>query len=160
MSKLDKVIEALARGLAIAGGIVLLGLTILTVVSIGGRALIPIGLQPIPGDFELVEAGCAAAVFASLAWCQLQRGHVTVDLFMPQLGRHGNRLMQTLSDLLIACIAITITTQLLYGALDKYNYAETTFILQFPVWWSYLASAIGAVVFSLVSVYVATPGYC
>ena len=37
--------------------------------------------------------------------------------------------------------------------LDKKGYAETTFILQFPIWIAYAAGLIGAVVFAAVSVF-------
>ena len=48
-------IEWLARALAILGGLVLVVITLLIVVSITGRGLVRQGLGPIPGDFELVE---------------------------------------------------------------------------------------------------------
>jgi hypothetical protein len=59
MERISGVMYALARMMAIAGGIVLAAITVLTVVSITGRSLVPIGLAPVPGDFELVEAGTA-----------------------------------------------------------------------------------------------------
>ena len=55
-------IYRLARWAAIVGGIVLVALTIMIVVSIVGRSLIGLGLAPVPGDFELVEMGTAVAV--------------------------------------------------------------------------------------------------
>ncbi|MEP4859031.1 MAG: TRAP transporter small permease, partial [Alphaproteobacteria bacterium] len=61
METISGIIYALARMMAIAGGIVLAAITVLTVVSITGRSLVPFGLAPVPGDFELVEAGTAFA---------------------------------------------------------------------------------------------------
>jgi hypothetical protein len=55
----EKTLERICAGLAIAGGAVLVLLTATTMVSITGRALIGIGLGPVPGDYELVEAGTA-----------------------------------------------------------------------------------------------------
>ncbi len=49
-------IEWLARALAILGGLVLVVITLLIVVSITGRGLVRQGLGPIPGVFELGEA--------------------------------------------------------------------------------------------------------
>ena len=63
------------RLLALAGGAVLLGIVGLTVVSIVLREL---SGRPIPGDYELVEVGCAVAVFAFLPYCQLTGGNVFV----------------------------------------------------------------------------------
>ena len=58
---LENALTALARWSALLGGLVLLALIVLSVVSITGRALVPFGLAPIPGDFELVERGTAFA---------------------------------------------------------------------------------------------------
>jgi TRAP-type C4-dicarboxylate transport system permease small subunit len=139
----------LARALAILGGIVLVAITLLTVVSIGGRALIWAGLRPIPGDFELVEAGTGFAVFAFLPWCQLMRGHATVDLFTSFLPASINRVIDLVSEFLMTAVIVLIAWRLWFGMLDKMRYNETTFILQFPVWWGY-AAAMGAVAIAVV----------
>ncbi len=55
------------------GGVVLVLLTIMTCISIVGRAGLTIGLRPVKGDFELIEAGVAFAIFAFLPWCQFTR---------------------------------------------------------------------------------------
>src|SRR5690606_39188957 len=122
----------LARALAILGGVVLVAITVLTVVSIVGRALIPLGLRPIPGDFELVEVGTGFAIFCFLPWCQLMRGHATVDVFTSFLPDSANRVIDLVSELLMTTIVVLIAWRLWYGMWDKVRYGETTFILQFP----------------------------
>ena len=49
-------------------------IALMSVASIVGRALsgLGLGLGPVPGDFELVEAGTALAVFCFLPWCHLK----------------------------------------------------------------------------------------
>jgi hypothetical protein len=37
--------------------------------------------------------------------------------------------------------------------MDKMRYGETTFILQYPVWWGYAFAMVGAIVAVIVSVY-------
>ena len=144
----------LARILAFSGGIVLTLLTILTVVSITGRSLIWAGLRPVPGDFELVEAGAAYAIFAFLPWCQLNRGHATVDLFTSFLSDRINRWIDVLTELLMTAVIVLIAWRLWYGMLDKIRYNETTFILQFPVWWGYAAAMLGASIGVIVTFFV------
>lgn len=148
---MERGVRAIARAMAIAGGVVLVALTVLTVVSVTGRNLNFLGLGPIPGDFEMVEAGIAFAVFAFLPWCQLNRGHVTVDLFLAPLGRRPNAAVDAAANLLMAAAAAVIAWRLWLGMLDKHSYGETTFILQIPLWLGYAASMIGAVTFVLVS---------
>ena len=146
-------IEALARGLALLGGFVLVSLIILTVVSITGRAFIFAGLGPVPGDFELVEVCSAFAVFSFLPWCQLKRGHVTVDLFVSKLSPRKLAFLSLVGNVLLSVVSSLILWRLILGTFDKQNYNETTFILQFPLWWGYAASIVGAAVFVLVSIY-------
>ena len=115
-----------------------------------------LGVGPINGDFELVEAGVAFAVFAFLPLCQLTSGHAVVDIFTAALPQKGKQFLAMIIDSVFAAVLILITVQLFGGTLSKYRFGETTFLLQFPVWWSYAASFAAALVASLVGVYVAT----
>jgi TRAP-type C4-dicarboxylate transport system permease small subunit len=150
---IERVLERLAAALAIAGGAVLVALTATTVISISGRALNWAGLGPIPGDYELVEAGTAFAIFAFLPWCQLRRGHVTVDLFLARFGPRANAAVDVVSNLLMTAVCALICWRLWLGLLDKKAYGETTFILQFPLWWPYAAAMAGAAFAIIVSAY-------
>jgi TRAP-type C4-dicarboxylate transport system permease small subunit len=151
--RVGRIVGALAKGLALAGGVVLTALVLMTVASIAGRSLIPLGLRPIPGDFELVEIGCAFAVFAFLPWCQYRRGHVTVDLLVTPLGPRGLALLAAAGNLLMTIAAALLAWRLVPGTLEKLQYQETTFILQIPVWWGYALGLIGAWLFVLVAAY-------
>lgn len=150
---IDKSILWLARMTALFGGTVLIGIVMLTVVSVSGRSLIAFGFGPVPGDYELVEAGVAFAVFAFLPWCHLVNGHAAVDLLAERLGARFNKLMTIISDTLMAGAALLIAMRLAAGMVDKHQYAETTFILEFPLWWFYAAALYGAVVFVIISIY-------
>jgi len=152
-SRIDRAVERIAFWTAMLGGVALIAVLILTVVSVIGRSLIFAGLGPIPGDFELVESGTAFAVLSFLPLCQFHRGHVTVDLFLSRAGRRPNAVIDVISNLLMTGAAAVLTWRLFDGMLDKRSYSETTFILQFPIWWSYAASLLGAAVFTLVCAY-------
>lgn len=151
--KVGGIVSLLARLMALAGGVVLVAITVLTVASITGRSLIFLGLSPVPGDFELVESGTAFAVFAFLPWCQMQRGHVTVDIAVAAFGPRVMAWLAFIGNVLMTAVAALIFWRLLLGLADKQIYSETTFILQFPVWWSYLAASFGAGLFVIVCAY-------
>jgi TRAP-type C4-dicarboxylate transport system permease small subunit len=51
-------------------------------------------------------------------------------------------------------VIVLIAWRLWAGLMDKINYGETTFILQFPVWWAYAACMAAAAVAVVVSVVV------
>lgn len=152
---IHRAVERLARLFAMLGGVVLIAITIITCVSITGRALIPFGLKPVPGDFELVEAGTAFAIFAFLPWCQLNRGHASVDLFTSFMPDGVNRFIDVVAEVLMTIVLIIIAWRLFVGTGDKMRHNETTFILQFPLWWAYAASLSGAFVACIISIYVA-----
>ena len=154
-------LEQLAKGLAIIGGIVLVALVALSVVSITGRRFVflDIGLGPVPGDFEIIEAGCAFAVFSFLPWCQIQRGHVTVDILARLMSKRLQAGLDLFGNIVMTAAACLIAWRLALGMLDKQRYGETTFILQFPAWWGYAASMLGAILFALVALYTVWRSY-
>jgi TRAP-type C4-dicarboxylate transport system permease small subunit len=150
---LSKAVEGLAKALALLGGLALIAITLITVISITGRAFIWAGLRPVPGDFELVEAGVGFAIFAFLPWCQITRSHATVDIMTAFFSDRLNRIINLISEILLTGIIILIAWRLWEGMQDKIRFRETTFILQFPVWWPYAACMVAAGIAVIVSIY-------
>lgn len=158
-----------------AGGVVLTALILMTCVSVLGRSLntllhsdamtailgdftktlLDTGVGPILGDFELVEAGIAFAIFAFLPLCQITGGHASVDIFTSKLPARMNRFITLVGEVLFALVLALIAWRLNAGMQSKMLYGETTFLLQFPIWWAYAASFAGACVAAIVSAYVA-----
>lgn len=136
----------LAYWSAIVGGVALVALTLMIVASVSGRALISIGLGPVPGDFELVEVGTAIAVFFFLPWTYLKGGHATVDLLYTNLPAWAQKAIVLACDLVMLVVWLTLTWKLYEGMLEKKEYVETTFILQMPIWWAYALCMVGAVI--------------
>jgi len=163
-----------ARFMAICGGLVLALLILLICISVVGRSLngvlhgwigtafpavsawlLQAGVGPINGDFELVEAGVAFSIFSFLPLCQISGGHASVDIFTSKLPRGVNSGLQMVIDTVFALALIIMAYQLYKGMLSKQSYGDTTFLLQFPIWWAYAASLVGAVMAAVISVYVA-----
>jgi tripartite ATP-independent transporter DctQ subunit len=165
----------LARFMAIIGGLVLTALIALTCVSVLGRGLntlghsgfltslsetlahglIATGVGPVLGDFELVEAGVCFTIFAFLPICQLRKGHATVDVFAVGFPHWLNRFLETFWEVLLSVVILLITWRLFVGMQDKMRYGETTFLLQFPIWWAYGASFLAAFMASIVAIFCA-----
>ncbi len=164
---------AFARALAVLGGVVLFLLILLTCISIAGRglntllhagfvqelmprvarALLDAGVGPVDGDFEIVQAGIAATIFAFLPWAQITGGHATVDLLTMRLPERVQRVLMALWEVVFALILVIIARQLEIGMQSKIRTGQTTFILQFPLWWGYAASLVGAVAAALVAIW-------
>ena len=170
---MHSIMYRVARAMALLGGLVLVVLVIITCVSVLGRSANTIGhmpgfealaqpmadmfklLGPVRGDFELVEAGVAFAIFAFLPWCQMGQGHATVDLFTSNLPDRFQRFLILLWEYLLSLVIVVLTWRLIVGTIDKATNGETTFLLQFPVWWAFAACSFIAVVASVVAIYVA-----
>ena len=153
-SPLGRSVYGLARLMALLGGIVLIGLVLLVVVSVTGRALLWAGLRPVTGDYELVEAGIGFAVFAFLPWAHLERGHAIVSLVTDRFGPRVNAWILVITDTFMLIAAGFIAWRLYHGMLDKFAYHETSLLLRMPLGWTYAAALAGAVVFALVAAYV------
>ena len=163
----------LARFSAILGGIVLTLLIVLVCVSIVGRLangwmhsgfmqnqmpgiaqwVLGLGVGPVNGDFELVESGVAFAIFAFLPFCQITSGHASVGILTDKLPPRAQQFLRMIVELVFAAVLVLISWRLYEGMSSKMRYGETTFLLQFPIWWAYAASFAGSVIAAIVGVY-------
>lgn len=171
---MHRFMDKLTHFFALLGGLVLSFLIVMTCLSIAGRiinsilhsdflqsfmpgiagALLATGVGPINGDFELVEAGLAFAIFAFIPLCQLHNGHAAVDVFIARFPVLNKR-MQVIIDVVFAAVLVLIAVKLFAGMQSKLNSGQTTLLLQLPVWWGYAASLLGAAVAALVGIYIA-----
>lgn len=161
--------------MAYLGGIMLILLITLTCVSVLGRSLnglfhssfaehlapafskwaLASGIGPVNGDFELIETGVAFSIFAFLPLCQFSGAHASVDIFTSKMSGWTERLLQFLIDVVFAAVLLLIAVQLYSGMASKMRSGQTTFLLEFPLWWAYGLSMIGAAVAAVVAVYIA-----
>lgn len=165
MTRLYRAALSAAQILAMIGGAVLTALILITCLSILGRtvnaflhsdfvmgaipglaqSLIDLGIGSIRGDFELVEAGMAFCIFLFLPLTQLTASHASVDLLVNALPKPVTRFLIFLAEILFAVMLVIIAQQLFAGLERKMSSGETSLLLQFPIWWSYLASLLGAI---------------
>ena len=143
---MSKVVYDTSRVLAWFGAFVLVLIAVLTVASIVGRALSFAGLGPVPGDFELVEAGTALAVFCFLPWCHLRGGHAVVDMLWGAYPGAMRRGLLILADALMLAVWVLLVWRMTLALHDYYRNGEVSFILQMPVWWGYAASFVPALI--------------
>jgi TRAP-type C4-dicarboxylate transport system permease small subunit len=154
-TRIGRLIHSLARYMALAGGAVMIVVTAVTVISIVGRSLIRFGLSPIPGDFEIVQAGMLFAIFAFLPWCHLERGHAIVAILTDRFPVRFNALAEFVWDAVMFVAGSFIAWRLSVGLFDKLGNRESTFILRFPIWIIYTLGMIGAAVFVVIALYCA-----
>lgn len=140
----------LSRQFALAGGLILILLAGMTVVSIVGRTLFGTAVE---GDYELVEMGLGMTIFLFLPECYLRQGHVVVDIFTSAASRRTRRLLALVSDLLFLALSLALVWQLYVGGMEAYDYEEQTMILSMPKWIVFVPGVASQVMMTLCSLY-------
>ena len=134
-------IERLARAVAMAGGMLLVGVMAMTVVSVGGRYFFN---APIPGDYELTELACGIAVFAFFPWCHVRNGNIVVGFFTGAMRPRHRAALDAVHGVVFTAVAGLITWRLFVGGVHKYLDGETTLFLGIPLHWGYFSALLGA----------------
>ena len=121
--------------LAILGGLILVIVILINFVSILSRIIF---LNPLVGDFELVEIGSAIAISSFLPLCHLKKGNVIVDFITAKLNFKKVAFLDCISSMMYGLLALFFTWRMIFGARDMFNYQEETMLLQFPIWIPFL----------------------
>ena len=141
-----KTLELLAKLCAIAAGLLLTAITLMTCASLIGRNTTG---ATIVGDFELTGVATGAAIALFMPFCQMRRGNIIVDFFTASAGRAVNHGLDRFGALLLALVFALLAWRTTLGGLNSYNTHSETQILGFPEWVTY-ASMVPA--FTLTSV--------
>ena len=145
----DGLLERLARRLALAGGLLLVGVMGMTVVSVLGRYLFN---APVPGDYEITELAIGIAVFAFFPYCHISNANIVVELFTGRMPTRFRAALDAMHSVTFAIVAGLITWRLFVGAMHKLNDGETPVFLGIPVHWAYFSSLLGAGLLTMVCV--------
>lgn len=125
-----------------------LGLMVLLVVShISGRFLFN---KPIPGTIELVEMAIVVVVFFALAYTEVRKGHVQIELLVSRLPAGARRILATVMYFFGAAFFIIVAWRV---ALLMWSYLfpsiRTSDILDIPFAPFIFVIAIGSLALSL-----------
>jgi len=145
-------LELLAKAFAFAGGAVFVVMIGMSATSIVSRTLLG---RPLPGDFELVQLGCAIGVAAFLPWCQMRRGNIIVDFFTVRLSPRAQSLLDAGGALLLALVMALVAWRAAYGAITVYDSGERAMISRYPQWIGYAAIVPPLALTALAGIYTA-----
>jgi TRAP-type C4-dicarboxylate transport system permease small subunit len=141
-------VDWLAGVIAVLGGLLLLAMAGLVVVSVIGRRFFN---SPVNGDFELVSMGAAIAIFTFLPYTQARRGNILVDTFTNWLPARTNQLIDAFWDLVYAATMGFLAVCLIDGAYEHYRSGQTTMLLQIAIWPAIALSAALMVLLTVVA---------
>jgi TRAP-type C4-dicarboxylate transport system permease small subunit len=126
-----KLLQTLAKLCAIAAGLLLIFITLMTVISVIGRDTIG---KTIVGDFELSGAAAGAAIALFMPWCQFKRGNIMVDFFTSKASASAQGAMDRLGALVLACVMALMTWRTTLGGLNAWTTQSGTMMLGLPEW--------------------------
>ena len=142
-------LAALAEGLALVGGMLMVVVAGLVTISVLMRWLAGDGIA---GDFELVQIATGVGAFAFLPLCQARRGNVIVDTFTTRLSQRARDILDGTWDLTYAVLMGVIGWRLVIGAQDAFASQTTSMVLGIPQGYAIAACAVMGLFLTLVAV--------
>lgn len=134
-------IERVAAGWAILGGLVLLSIVLVTAANVGlyvADRITPGRFGIVRGYEDIVRLLVSAAALMMLPYCQLKRGHVAVDVFTERLGGRAIRAIERIVYALMAALALFLAGWMLVGMLETRSGRLVSAVLNWPEWPFYL----------------------
>ncbi|MCQ4346490.1 TRAP transporter small permease [Pseudomonas stutzeri] len=126
-----RVLHYVAQGFALAGGLVLIALINMSLISIIGRKLFS---TPIRGDIELMEIGASVAIAAFLPLCELRGTHIKVDAFTMKAPVMVRRILDGLAHGLCMLAALILAWRTGLQMFDNLEYGDVSTLLSIPLW--------------------------
>jgi TRAP-type C4-dicarboxylate transport system permease small subunit len=130
-----KVLETLAKLCAVAAGVLLIVITLMTCVSLLGRNTIG---WTIVGAFELSGSAAGAAIALFMPWCQVRRGNIIVDFFTARASEATQQGLDRFGALLLALVMGLMTWRTGVGGLNAWKSQTGSMIMGFPEWIVYV----------------------
>jgi TRAP-type transport system small permease protein len=140
-------IESISRIMAIIASVVLCAMMLLTLVDVAGRYFFN---RPILGTWELVGLLLVFAGTWGLAYCQIKRQHIRVDIISTKFPRKGQAVVDFISYLVGAVGFGLISWQVLLMAKNYFVHKYVTDTLDQPIYPYMIGLAIGSALITLV----------
>ena len=132
VNPLFRIVERLALIVLLVGGLGMLFSMFLGVADIVGTQVL---LIPVPGPRELTESTMVLIVFGALAYAQIRRAHIRVELLYLKMPPRGRAVMDVITDLAAIAFFGLILSEAISEAQYSYQIKEaTTGLIRFPLW--------------------------
>jgi TRAP-type C4-dicarboxylate transport system permease small subunit len=152
-----RTVYCIASCWAIAAGLVVLAIVLVTVVNVGAftldRALAFAGIdvRGLPGYEDFVRLAVSAAALMFIPWCQARRGHVAVDFFVEMMPAALQRFLDGVWLLLTSCLGVFLAWWLTLGMLETHADNALSRVLGWPEWPFYLPGIISMLLWSVIA---------
>ena len=146
----------LSKLCAIASGLLMTLITLVTCVSILGREILS---KTVPGDFELVGLATGAAIALFMPYCQLERGNIIVDFFTIKLSARSHAVLDRLGALILALCFALLAWRTSLGGINSWATHSGSMLLGFPEYLVYLAMVPPFVLTAIIAIHQAMFGF-
>ncbi len=125
---------------AVLGGVILLAIVAVTTTNTGAFILDRIAglagadVSGLPGYEDFVQLAISGAALMFFPFCQANRGHVSVDLFIDRMPRVVQRLVDRLWLGLTCAVAVFLAYWMVFGMLEARSDQVVTTVLGWSVW--------------------------
>lgn len=143
---------------AILGGLVLLAIVGVTITNVGAFALDRIArlsggtVSGLPGYEDFVRLAVAAAIPMFLPYCQTQRGHLAVDLFLKKAPPAFDRFIDRLSLVLMAATALFLAYWMRLGMIETQEDGALSRVLGWEEWPFYLPGIASLILWATIAI--------
>jgi TRAP-type C4-dicarboxylate transport system permease small subunit len=151
-----RLLDRLCAAMAIAGSVILAAIVLVSSLSVLGRSLpqlLGVRGTGVPGDVEVVQLGCAVAIYCFLPLCQIRRSNVLVGIFTRHLAVRRRAMFDLAANLLYLGLATMLALALGYGAAEKFRNDDTSMMLRIPEGWPFAAALLPSWLLVLAIVY-------
>jgi len=134
-SGVERLLQRLCDISATIGGVVLVAIASVTVVSVIGRAFFS---HPILGDVELVQLGCAVVVASFLPYTQFRHANIIVDFFTTNASEKTQSRLDAFGTFLYTLVMALVCWRVAVGGIDIKANQETSMLMALPLWIPYM----------------------
>jgi TRAP-type C4-dicarboxylate transport system permease small subunit len=132
MLTLSRLVERMALAVLLLGGVGMLAAMFLGTADVVGTQFLG---WPIPGAVELTESTMVLIVFGALAFVQIRRGHIRVELVYSHMGPRVRSAMDALADLAAMVFFGLLLWQAIGEAMLSLRIREATLgLIRFPLY--------------------------
>jgi TRAP-type C4-dicarboxylate transport system permease small subunit len=128
---IGRLLDRLATGFTMLGGLTFCALIAMSIVSIVGRKLFA---APVQGDVELMQMGAAVGAAAFLPLCELYDHNVKVDALTSWMSERSRAVLDSVAHALLTVAASLIAWRTTLAAIEGYSSGEVSTLLAVPMW--------------------------
>ncbi len=109
--------------------IVMAGMMFLTFADVAGRYVFN---KPINGAYELTEYAMAIVIGFGIAYCAVQKGHVTIDLITTRFPKRAQAIIDSVTGFICLGLSVLIVWKYIEFIPDIYHSGRESVILGIP----------------------------